>query len=123
MRLSWNHLQSNPRYIFKSKEALPFLCVAGLYPTLNRRDHHVPAYYLFTLLDFLFLNFKDRLCLLIRRKDNVVSREKKISLVFFAEIAGIEPASHAVTGRHPSPVDLTSFILYSRRDSNPHRPQ
>ena len=69
----------------------------------------MPAYYLFTLLDFLFLNFKDRLCLLIRRKDNVVSREKKISLVFFAEIAGIEPASHAVTGRHPSPVDLTSF--------------
>lgn len=44
-------------------------------------------------------------------------RDKKIIFDIFlnyfipvAEITGIEPVSHAVTGRHPSPVDLTSNI-------------
>ena len=45
-------------------------------------------------------------------------RDKKIIFDIFSnyffisavEITGIEPVSHAVTGRHPSPVDLTSNI-------------
>lgn len=44
-------------------------------------------------------------------------RDKKIIFDIFliifipvAEITGIEPVSHAVTGRHPSPVDLISNI-------------